>query len=501
MGVVVRQSLKGTFVNYIGVVLGIFVQFYIVAKYLDPEVIGLSKVVYEVAFLLSTLALFGSGSTGMRFFPYFKDEKTGNHGFLYYYLLFPITGVITFTLLYLALRVPIESYFGAKSPLFNQHFYYVIPMLIVLAFWVWAENYANINMRIAVPKAVREIGMRLMMLCIYLAYGFGYIGVTGLIVGFIVCYGICMVFACIYSLSIGSRTLKHDWSFITPDLRSKVLKYAGFLMLATISGNIIQQMDTFMLAGVKGLYSAGIYTIVIYMAEIVNMPSRNITPISTPLASQAMKDGNIARAQQLYRQVSVHQMLASSLLLLIVWINLDNIYAIIPNGDKFAEGRWAVLFLGLSKVVYGTLNFGNTLISFSKYYYWTLFIALILAAISIITNLHFIPIWGLSGAAIASLITVLVSYAYQQYIVQVKIRTNPFCWAHARILLFLVLLFVANMFVPTLSGVSPLLDIAVRTSIIGVIAVVLVYVLRISPQISWFVHTKILRKDPKSLNK
>ena len=142
MGVVVRQSLKGTFVNYIGVVLGIFVQFYIVAKYLDPEVIGLSKVVYEVAFLLSTLALFGSGSTGMRFFPYFKDEKTGNHGFLYYYLLFPITGVITITLLYLALRVPIESYFGAKSPLFNQHFYYVIPMLIVLAFWVWAENYA-----------------------------------------------------------------------------------------------------------------------------------------------------------------------------------------------------------------------------------------------------------------------------------------------------------------------------------------------------------------------
>ena len=43
MGVIIRQSLKGTFVNYVGVLLGIFVQFYIVAKYLDPEVIGLSK--------------------------------------------------------------------------------------------------------------------------------------------------------------------------------------------------------------------------------------------------------------------------------------------------------------------------------------------------------------------------------------------------------------------------------------------------------------------------
>lgn len=499
MGVIIRQSLKGTFVNYIGVVLGIFVQFYIVTKYLDPEVIGLSKVVYEVAFLLSTLALLGSGSTGMRFFPYFKDkdEKTGNHGFLYYYLLFPIIGVTLMTLLYLGLRTPIEAYFGEKSPLFNEHFYYVLPMMVVLCFWVWGENYANINMRIAVPKAVREVGMRVMMLLIYLAYGFNYLGVTGLIVGFIICYGLCMAVSCTYALRIGERSLKHDWRFITPDLKSKVLKYAGFLMLSTISGNIIQQMDLFMLSGVKGLYSAGIYSIVIYMAEIVNMPSRNITPISTPLAAEAMKNGNIAMAQKLYRQVSVHQMLASTVLLMIVWINLDSIFAIIPNGEKFAAGKWAVLFLGLSKVVYGTLNFGNTLISFSKYYYWTLFIAIVLAAISIGTNLYFIPIYGLSGAALASLITVLVSYAYQQYLVQVKVKTNPFCWAHLRILIILGMLFAVNWLIPSFAGFSPWIDIVVRTIVVMSLATVLIYVLRISPQITWFIDSKILHRVQK----
>lgn len=486
MGVVIRQSIKGTIVNYIGVTLGIFVQFYIVAKFLDPEVIGLSKVIYEVASLLSVLALFGSGSTGMRFFPFFKDEKTGNHGFLYYYLLFPILGVIVMTLIYLALRAPIESYFGSKSPLFNEHFYYVIPMMMVLAFWVWSENYANINMRIAIPKAVREVGMRVFMLAIYLLYGFGYLSVTGLIVGFIVCYGLCMLFTGTYSLYIGDRTLKHDWSFITPELKKNVLKYSGFLMIATISGNLIQQMDLFMLSGVKGLYSAGVYTIVVYMAEIVNMPSRNITPISSPLAAQAMKEGDVEKAQGLYKQVSIHQMLASSVLLLIVWINLDNIYSIIPNGDKFEEGRYAVLFLGLSKVVYGTLNFGNTLISFSKYYYWTLFITVILAAISIGTNLYFIPIMGISGAAFASLITVLVSYAYQQYLVQVKIKTNPFTWAHIRVVFILIALFVLNYIIPSMLAVSPWLDIIVRTGIICSIAVVMIYVLKVSPQINWF---------------
>lgn len=488
MGIVIRQSLKGTFVNYVGVLLGIFVQFYIVAKYLDPEVIGLSKVVYEVSLLLSSFALLGTGSSGMRFFPYFKDEKTGNHGFLFYFLLLPTIGTILMTIIFLLLKSPIEGYFGKNSPLFNEYIYYVIPMMIVLAFWQLGESYANINMRIAIPKAVREIGMRVMMLIIYVSYGLGFINITGLIVGFIFCYGICMLTSGVYSLHIGSRVLKHDWSYISPDLRSKIAKYTGFLMLAALSGNIMGQLDIFMLSGVKGLYSAGIYTIVVYMAEIVNMPSRNITPISTPIAAEAMKNGDIKQAQGLYQQVSVHQMLASTVLLMIVWINIDNIFAIIPNGEKFAEGRWAVLFLGLSKVVYGTLNFGNTLISFSRYYYWTLFITIFLTMLTIGTNLYFIPLLGLSGAALATLITCLVSYSYQQYLVQVKIKANPFTWRHLRIVVILCVLFGLNYLIPSLLSVSPWLDIVVRTGIIASVAIVLIYVLKISPQITWFLR-------------
>lgn len=498
MGIVTRQSLKGTFVNYIGVVLGIFVQLYIVTEFLDPEVIGLKDVLYKVAFMLSSMALLGSGSTGMRFFPYFKDKESGNHGFLYYYLMMPVVGSVVMILLYVLMREPIEGYFGKNSPLFNEYFYYVIPLMVVLAFWAWSENYANIHMRIALPKAVREVGMRLIMLFIFLAYGskelggFGLIGVKGLVICFILGYSLCMIVSGTYALSIGDRTLKHDWSFITPELRSKMLKYAAFLTFSALSTQVIDFMDAIMVASVKGLYHAGIYSICIYMAEIVNLPARNITAISTPLAAEAMKSGDIAKMQALYKQVSVHQMLASTVLLLIVWINLDCIFELIPNGEIFAAGKWAVLFLGLSKVIYGTLNFGNVLISFSKYYYWTLFITVVLAAISVGTNLYFIPIYGLSGAALATFITVMVSYSYQQYLVQAKVHTNPFSWAHLRILVILAVLFLVNCLIPSLSAVSPWLDIAVRSSIVVLIAAVLVYALKISPQITNFIN-KLLK--------
>ncbi|MCQ2334884.1 MAG: lipopolysaccharide biosynthesis protein [Paludibacteraceae bacterium] len=494
MGIIIRQSIKGTFVNYIGVLLGIFVQFYVVTKYIDPAVIGLTKVFYELAFLLSGLALMGLSSSAIRFFPYFKNEKNGDNGFLFYHLMVPTIGVLIISVLYLCLKAPILTYFSAKSPEFEPFFYWVIALMVVLTFWQVGEIYANIHMRIAIPKAVREIGMRCCMLVLYLAFAFGYIDVRGLIGGFIISYALCMLTTGVYSLHIGGTTLKHDWAYLTPELKQKFGRYTGFMIISALAGNIMAQLDSFMLSGVKGMYSVGIYVIAIYMAEVVNMPSRNISPIAAPLASEAMKNNDIRKAQDLYQQVSVHQCLATSFLLLLVWANFSNIYSILPNGDVYAEGKWAVLLLGLSKLVYATLNFGNTLIAYSKYYYWTLFITVFLTALTICTNLYFIPKFGLTGAALATLITCLISYSYQQYIVQRKLHANPFTWAHLKIAAIVIVLFGLNWLIPSLLHVSPWLDLAVRSTILVIIGSLIVYYSQVSIPLNHLIQTKLLKR-------
>ncbi len=508
MGIVVRQSLKGTFVNYVGVVFGAFLKLYLGTKWLGASMLGLSNAIYEAAALLSVLALLGSGSGGMRFFPFFKDKATGNHGFFYYYLLFPLIGIPTMSLIYLALREPITDFFSEKSAQFNEFYYYVLPLMTVLALWQWWESYANIHMRIAVPKAIREIGMRIFIFVIYYAYYVHWIDVRGFFIAFIVAYGLCMLMTGIYTSHISCTIVKHDWSYITPQLKSKVLRYSGFLTFATLSGNIMAQLDLWMLTGVKGLYDAGIYTIVLYMAEVINMPARNITPISNPLAADAMKRGDLVEARTLYSRVSIHQTLAASVLLLLIWINIDNIYAIMPKGESFSAGKWALLYLGLSRVIYGMLNFGNTLISFSKYYYWTLVVTVLLTFLTIGTNLMFIkgieqdlyfftlrvPAMGLTGAALATLLTSCLSYCYQQYIVQMKVKVNPFTWAHLRIGVLIAVLYGINCLVPSLSDISPWLDIAARSLVFVVAGIALVYHLRISPQIESYIRQYVLRK-------
>jgi len=75
MGVVIRQSIKGTICTYVGAVLGFITQFFVVTKFLTPDTIGITKVFIEVASLFAGFALLGTSASGMRFFPYFRNEK------------------------------------------------------------------------------------------------------------------------------------------------------------------------------------------------------------------------------------------------------------------------------------------------------------------------------------------------------------------------------------------------------------------------------------------
>lgn len=471
--------------------LGAFIQLFVVTQFLTPDVLGLTKVFYEASHLCSCFALLGVSAAGMRFFPYFRNKENNNNGFFFYYMMIPVVGSILISLLYILCKGPVDSFFSRESPEFSDYFYLVIPLMIILAFWSALENYSNINMRIAFPKGIREIAQRLLLLVCYLLFAGKYLSLNGLMNSLVLAYGLCMLMVLLYVCRIAPVSLKHDPSFLTPELKRNYFRYTGFLLLSVVSANIMAQLDMFMLSSVKGMYEAGVYTIALYIASVSDMPTRSISAISTPLAADALKNGDIQKANDLYRQVSIHQLMASSLILLLIWINMDNIFQIIPKGELYREGRYAILFLGLSRVLYGTVNFGNIMIQFSKYYYWTLTLSVFLTILTIFTNLLFIPMFGLSGAALATLLTSILSYSFQQYIVQRKIHGNPFTIKTLVMLLIIAVLLGLNWLIPSMTSVSAWLDAIVRSGLIGVAAVALVYWCRISDTVCGFIN-KIL---------
>ena len=483
MGIIIRQSIKGTAVNYIGAFLGFLIQMYVLLKFLQPEEIGLTRFILDSSLLIAGFAQLGITGTAFRFFPYFQSEKNRHNGFFFYLLLVPTIGLIIFIPLYILLKGPISAYFITQSALVLDYFYWIIALVIFLVFWIVFETYANLLMRIAIPKLIREIVVRLLLLTVYLLFAFKFIQIDGLVGGFILAYGIAMLLMFIYVSRIGPVSLKHDFSFIDKPLRKKIRNYTLFLVLSALSGNILGMLDVFMITSMKGLEFTGIYTVAFFMAAVVDIPSRSISSISSPVAAKAMKEGDLKTSNRLYKKVSLHQLLTGSIIFLFIWINIDNIFAIIPNGDEYIEGKWVVFFLALGRMMNVTFNFGAILVSYSKYYYWGLFFVVFITVTGIVTNLLLIPVWSITGAAIATFISYFLHNAVQQWIVLVKVKGNPFSKGMGQYIILILILFGINYLLPQWSS-NPFVDGIYRSLIIGVIALISIYKLKVSDEIS-----------------
>jgi O-antigen/teichoic acid export membrane protein len=483
MGIIFRQSIKGTVVHWIGAIIGMITMLYIQPKFLTTEEIGLMKVLYESGLLICSFALLGTTSSTIRFFPYFKNNKNKDNGFFFYLLVLPTVGAIIFVPLIIFLKDVIVDFFAEKSALYVEYFNWVIPLILFLMYWITFETYSNVKMRIAVPKLIREVGVRILLLTIYVLYGFKLLTLTELVTCSISVYAISMITAFFYIRRFDSITLKHDRKFIDKPLQNKILKYTGFLFLAAISGNILNQLDVFMLASLKGLDTTGVYTILTHIVAMIDMPSRSITAISSPIAADSLKNDDFEKANKLYKEVSLHQLISGSIIFIFIWINLDNIFAIIPNGETFAPGKLVVLFLGIAKIITMTLNFGGVLISYSRYYYWSLFFSSFILITGIAANLLLIPVLGMTGASIATLMACILSYSVQQWIVLKKVKGNPYTINTIKQVALVLVLIGINCLLPNWSN-NPFIDIAYRSIIIGILTLVFLYKLKISKPIN-----------------
>ncbi|MDY6122749.1 MAG: lipopolysaccharide biosynthesis protein [Porphyromonas sp.] len=486
MGIVVRQSLKGTGITYLGALVGFLSTFFIQTRYLLPSEIGLLQVILQAATLVSSFAMMGLNSSIYRFYPYFRspNSKDGNkdNGFLYYTIVVALGGLAVIIPLYYLLYGPICSMYATNSPEFVRYFHWVVPLVVCLLFWLIFELYAVQLMRIAVPKLIREIVLRILLIGTFLLYASGNVSFPMMVGIYIASHGLCMLLTILYVGRISGLSMKHDWAYITPELRKNFLRYTMIYVSASIGTKLAGQLGLFMVGALDqgGMDSAGIYSIAFFMVAVVEIPSRSMLNIASPLMAEAMKKEELPQANHLFKRVALHQVLAGGIIFLLVLFNLENIYGILPNGDKYLSGKTVFLFLGIAKMLEITFNYGNSLLSCSKYYHWNLYYTFGVTALGIVWQILLIPRMGITGAAVATLLTTGLSYVIQQLMISLKLRCSPFSRDLFIALGIFALMIATNYIIPTSS--NHWADLFIRSGIIGTGAMCAVYFSRISPE-------------------
>ena len=223
MGIVARQSIKGTIATYIGVAVGIVTTFFIQTKAFQPEQIGLIDILLQCSLLFGGLAQLGTNSSAMRYYPFFKDEKHRDHGFFGWTLLVPLIGFTFFLLAFFLFKGTIVNFFTKDSEvgedLFAKYVNFVVPLAFFMLYISVFETNSNLLLRIVLPKFIREVGLRVGTLTIYLLYFYKIIDFDGVIISFCILYGLATIINIVYLMSLQRVSFKIEPKFISAQLR------------------------------------------------------------------------------------------------------------------------------------------------------------------------------------------------------------------------------------------------------------------------------------------
>jgi O-antigen/teichoic acid export membrane protein len=299
-------------------------------------------------------------------------------------------------------------------------------------------------MRIVIPKFIKEIAIRLMLICVYLLYGFQILTQYQFVIAFCAVFAIALLLNLFYMFSLGKVSLKPDVRFIDKKLAQNISYYTLFLIIASFGTTIAPMLNTFIISSKMGLDFNGIFAIALYTTAIIEIPYRSLGAISQPQVSHAIKENDIKTANTLCKNVSFHQLLLGSLVFFFIWINIDAIFDIIPNGDFYRAGKWVVFIMGLSKLFNSAFSIGTTVLNFSKYYYYSLFFSFGLTALSIFLNVEFIPKWGINGAALATLLSYFTYFTFLLALTYYKTKVSPFSSKQLAVVGLILGLFLLN---------------------------------------------------------
>ena len=489
MGILLRQSFWSTIVIYFGVVLGFINSIILFPSFLNTEQIGLVRQIISASTLLIPLTTFGVNSAYVKFYPFFKDSISGKKEFFSFNLLIVILSyVITSSVIYIFFD-HIKFVFSEKSNLFIDYFYVVYYILFILSISALFESYLRARYDTVMSNIVNGVSNRFLTAITILLLSQSIINFNELVNLQIAIYSFGLLILLYHSNKKDSISFSFKFTEIRPYFK-KILNFSSYSFLGSFSNIIVLNVDVIMVTSLLGLSQTGIYTTAFYIGMIIEIPRRAISQISIPFISENIKNQNITKIENYYKEISLHQTLIGVLFYLLVIINLDHIFNLIPNSQSFISGKDVVYVIGFCKLIIMFFSFNSEIISLSKYYRFTVITIIILAIISIVLNLILIPIYGMIGAAFASLVSILIFNIVKHIFIKIKMKISPFSINTFKVILIGIILFIIDYYLmPALS--NDFLSILFKSTVTSIVYFSVIYLLKISPKLNGIVKSFI----------
>ena len=420
MGNLNRQSFLNLVFLYSGVFLG-FINTVLKVKVMTPEEIGVVAILSTLAIFFVFFISFGFLSGIRRYYSRFKEDLKCKTGFIIFNISLSLILLLFFGTGFYFLR----DWFLAKydNPLVNRYitavyFFFIGNLLSSFFQYIFEAEYKSVIGNIYYDIVHRVLHLIFLIVMLNTSVGFYWYIV------FLVSSLFLKVFTYLVFFKLWIKFSFPSFSFLTKDFLKEYFKYCGLTFSSGMTGLVTENIDKLMIGAFLTMEDVGIYSVVVQISMLIKIIKNGFIRIAYPVIAESWEKKNNEKIELVYKINSAVQMFLGSFIFIIIFSFPETILNALD--PAYVRGTGVLVFIACGYLIDLSSGMSDGIISLSKYFHFDLYLRLFLVLVTIITNYLFIPMFGLTGAAFASALTLLIFNSSKIIVIWHKFRFFPF---------------------------------------------------------------------------
>lgn len=475
MGIVLKQSFSNTLILFLGFAIGGINVLFLYTHFLHEDYFGLITFILSTGNILLPLMVFGMHHTIIKFYSAYK-EKDERDAFLMSSLLIPLLIIIPLALIGAYSYEAISNWLAKENILIKDYTWHIFVVAVFMGYFEVFYSWTKVQLNSVIGNFIREIfarvGVSVLLFFVYL----GELSNEDFILAVVIIYAVRTLLMKLYAFYV----YMPKFILRKPKNIREIFSFSFYILVAGSASGILLEIDKFMIPQMEQIAEVAYYSVAVYIASVVAIPSRAMQQITTPITAEGMNKHKYEEVGSLYEQTSINLLVVGGLFFLLINLNVADLYQIIDK-PQFTKGIWIVMIISFAKMAELAIGTGNAILVNSKYYRVFFYLSLAMAVSVIFLNKYLITLFGIHGAALATLIVIALYNLIKILYIKYKVGIQPFSKKTIHLLLLIGVVYLVFSIVNI--SENSFLNIAIKSVFIVIGYAFLVKKFRISPEI------------------
>ena len=481
MGIVFKQTSWNIVTITIAILIGGINTLYFYPEFLREQYYGLVVFLLATSNLLQPLMSFGAQHTIIKFFSSFKNVKEKDE-FLSSIIFLPLFFILPVCFLVVQFHDLIAEFLSVKNPIIKSYVWVIFLVSFATSYFEVFYAWSRVQFKSIFGNILKEIYPRIAVFILLFLVSIDILTKENFVWWLTGLYYIRLIIMIIYSLFLYTP----KFSVKIPNNFKEILSYSIYILLAGSAASFLIDIDKYMIPQKQAISQTAYYAVAVFIATVVEIPGRAMFQIINPLVAKALNEENFVELKNLYKQSSENLLIVCGLFFLLINLNIDSFYMLL-NNQEYSDASLVVLIISSAKLIQMSFGCGPAILATSKFYKITLPFSIAMAVSVYFLNDYLIDLYGINGAAISTFIVLLIFTLLKIIYIRYKVKLQPFNFNSIKIFTSILLIYFFNSYINL--ELSPLIEIIIRSIIILITYVLVIYFFGVSKKMKDLLNT------------